>query len=76
MLTFFSFLFCFYKRFPCAIEATGFSPHKHSPKFLCQVLFHHSFCSVSWKLIRELEESYGLVLNKIVNNIHIYNRHF
>lgn len=66
--------FCFYKRFQCAIEATGFSPHKCSQKFLCQVLFYHSFHS--WKLRRELEESYGSVLNKIVNNIHIHSKNF
>jgi len=31
---------------------------------------------MSWKLLRELEESYGLVLNKNVNNVQIYRLDF
>lgn len=44
--------------------------------FFCQTLFPPSICLVSWEVLRELMESYGLILDKDVNNVQSYRWDF
>lgn len=44
--------------------------------YFCQTLFPPSIFLVSWEVLRELMESYGLILDKDVNNVQSYRWDF